>query len=154
MAILLKTASVRVSSIQIMQVRVQNKGKSVWKSRYDGDVSSSDLAPATSHEDPPGGDGFNHHSSRWGVAVGVLQPKVKGTSQRHLGGEELWEADPSAWRHHRPKHEFTRGVHDMDPWGDGVCHRGTATMALVLAAAFVTPPSGALSLGVQGQRIT
>ena len=38
-AILLKTASVRVSSIQIMQVRVQNKGKSVWKSRYVGDVS-------------------------------------------------------------------------------------------------------------------
>ena len=40
MAVLLKTASVRVSSIQIMQVRVQNKGKSVWKSRYDGDVSN------------------------------------------------------------------------------------------------------------------
>ena len=39
-AILLKTTSVRVSSIQIMQVRVQNKGKSVWKSRYDGDVST------------------------------------------------------------------------------------------------------------------
>ena len=39
-AILLKTASVRVTSIQIMQVRVQNKGKSVWKSRYDGDVST------------------------------------------------------------------------------------------------------------------
>ena len=39
MAILLKIASVRVSSIQIIQVRVQNKGKSVWKSRYDGDVS-------------------------------------------------------------------------------------------------------------------
>src|SRR4051812_20889630 len=39
MAILLKTTLVRVSSIQIMQVRVQNKGKSVWKSRYDGDVS-------------------------------------------------------------------------------------------------------------------
>ena len=38
MAILLKTTSVRVSSIQIMQVRVQNKGKRVWKSRYDGDV--------------------------------------------------------------------------------------------------------------------
>ena len=37
---LLKTASVRVSSIQIMQVRVQNKGKSVWKSRYDRDVST------------------------------------------------------------------------------------------------------------------
>ena len=29
----------RVSFIQIMQVRVQNKGKSVWKSRYVGDVS-------------------------------------------------------------------------------------------------------------------
>jgi len=40
MAILLKIASVRVSSIQIMQVRVQNKGKSVWKRRYDGDVST------------------------------------------------------------------------------------------------------------------
>ena len=40
MAILLKTSSVRVSSIQIMQVRVQNKGKSVWKSRYNGDVST------------------------------------------------------------------------------------------------------------------
>ena len=40
MAILLKTASARVSSIQIMQVTVQNKGKSVWKSRYDGDVSA------------------------------------------------------------------------------------------------------------------
>ena len=40
MAILLKTTSVRVSSIQIMQVRVQNKGKSVWRSRYDGDVST------------------------------------------------------------------------------------------------------------------
>ena len=40
MAILPKTTLVRVSSIQIMQVRVQNKGKSVWKSRYDGDVSN------------------------------------------------------------------------------------------------------------------
>src|SRR3954468_23308297 len=40
MAILLKTASVRVSSIQIIQVRVQKKGNSVWKSRYDGDVST------------------------------------------------------------------------------------------------------------------
>ena len=39
MAVLLKTTSVRVSFIQIMQVRVQNKGKSVWKSRYIGDVS-------------------------------------------------------------------------------------------------------------------
>ena len=40
MVVLLKTASVWVSSIQIMQVRVQNKGKSVWKSRYIGDVST------------------------------------------------------------------------------------------------------------------
>ena len=40
MAVLLKTTSVRVSFIQIMQVRVQNKGKSVWKSRYVGDVST------------------------------------------------------------------------------------------------------------------
>ena len=41
MAILLKTVSVRVRSIQIMQIRVQNKGKRVWKSRYDGDVPES-----------------------------------------------------------------------------------------------------------------
>ena len=40
MAILLNTASVRVSSIQIMQVGVQNKGKSVWRSRYVGDISN------------------------------------------------------------------------------------------------------------------
>ena len=47
MAVLLKTASVRVSSIQIMQVRVQSKGRHVWKSRYDGDVSDppSDRVP-------------------------------------------------------------------------------------------------------------
>ena len=31
MAILLKTTLVQVSSIQIMQIRVQNKGKRVWK---------------------------------------------------------------------------------------------------------------------------
>ena len=40
MVVLLKTASVRVSSIQIMQIRVQNRGKRVWKSRYDRDVST------------------------------------------------------------------------------------------------------------------
>ena len=40
MGILLRTASDRVSSVQIIQVRVQNKGKSVRKTRYDGDVSS------------------------------------------------------------------------------------------------------------------
>ena len=39
MVVLLKTVSVWVSFIQIMRVRVQNKGKSVWKSRYIGDVS-------------------------------------------------------------------------------------------------------------------
>ena len=39
MAILLKTTPVWVSSIQIMQVRVQNKVKSVWKSTYNEDVS-------------------------------------------------------------------------------------------------------------------
>ena len=44
MAVLLKTAAVWVSFIQIMQVRVQNKGKNVWKSRYVGDVSSVEYA--------------------------------------------------------------------------------------------------------------
>ena len=51
MAVLLKIASVRVSLIQIMQVRVQNKGKSVWKSRYVGDVSFAPLTART-HDDP------------------------------------------------------------------------------------------------------
>ena len=46
MVVLLKTVSVRVSSIQIMQVRVQNKGKSVRKSRYDGDVLEIVMAKA------------------------------------------------------------------------------------------------------------
>ena len=40
MAILLKTASVRVSSIQVIEVRVQKKVKSVWKIRYVGDIST------------------------------------------------------------------------------------------------------------------
>ena len=53
MAVLLKTASVWVSSIQIMQVRVQNKGKRVWKSRYVGDVSAI-LREATSETYGPG----------------------------------------------------------------------------------------------------
>ena len=39
MAILLKRTSFQVSSIQIMEVRVQNKGKNVCKSRYVGDIS-------------------------------------------------------------------------------------------------------------------
>ena len=39
MVVLLKTSSVRVSFIQIMQIRVQNKRESVRKSRYVGDVS-------------------------------------------------------------------------------------------------------------------
>ena len=37
---MLKTTLVRVSTIQIMQIRVQNKGKRVQKSRYDGYVST------------------------------------------------------------------------------------------------------------------
>ena len=40
MAVLLKTASVRVSFIQIMQIRVQNNRKSIRKSRYIRDVST------------------------------------------------------------------------------------------------------------------
>ena len=40
MAVMQKTMLVRVSFIQIMQVRVQNKGKSVWTSTYVGDVST------------------------------------------------------------------------------------------------------------------
>ena len=51
MVVLVKTTSVRVSLIQIMQVRVQNKGKSVWKSRYDGDVSLFCPSPPEEQDD-------------------------------------------------------------------------------------------------------
>ena len=40
MVVLLKTTSVQVSFIQIMQIRVQNKRKGIRKSRYEGDVST------------------------------------------------------------------------------------------------------------------
>ena len=40
MVVLLKTTSIQVSFIQIMQIRVQNKRKRVRKSRYVGDVST------------------------------------------------------------------------------------------------------------------
>ena len=40
MVVLLKTTSVQVSFIQIIQITVQNKRKSVRKSRYVGDVST------------------------------------------------------------------------------------------------------------------
>ena len=40
MVVLLKTALIRVSFIQIMQIRVQNKRKSIRKSRCVGDVST------------------------------------------------------------------------------------------------------------------
>ena len=67
MVVLLKTASVRVSFIQIMQVRVQNKGKSVWKRRYVGDVSLAKTTragkrlPAMSQGHVPGNGNFHHH---------------------------------------------------------------------------------------------
>ena len=73
MAILLKTASVRVSFIQIMQVRVQNKGKSVWRSRYDGDVSSAAL------EGSPG----RRNGRRWACPWPCRQ--VLQQQRRHLG---------------------------------------------------------------------
>ena len=57
MALLLKTTSVRVSSIQIIQVRVQNKGKSVWKSRYVGDVSHGSLEKKSKVVSGPEGRG-------------------------------------------------------------------------------------------------
>ena len=41
MVVMLKTMSVQISFIQIMQIRVQNKNKSVWKSKYVGDVSEA-----------------------------------------------------------------------------------------------------------------
>ena len=40
MVVLLKIGSVRVSFIQIMEIRVQNKRKSIRKSRYNGHVST------------------------------------------------------------------------------------------------------------------
>ena len=48
MVILLNTVSFRVSFIQIMKIRVQNKRKSVRKSRYAEDVSGHSVNNAIS----------------------------------------------------------------------------------------------------------
>ena len=48
MVVLLKTMLVQVSFSQIVQIRVQNKSKSVRKSRYDGDVSPVGADPMSS----------------------------------------------------------------------------------------------------------
>ena len=69
MVILLKTASVRVSSIQIIQVRVQNKGKRVWKSRYDGDVSVAGLVRGGAPSDVVGQPGSGAQGKREVEAV-------------------------------------------------------------------------------------
>ena len=50
MVVLLKTTPVRVSFIQIMQIRVQNKRKSVRKSRYDGNLSHASMERANTRE--------------------------------------------------------------------------------------------------------
>ena len=49
MVVLLETASVRVSFIQIMQIIVQNKSKSIRKIRYDRDVSEAIVDPLAHH---------------------------------------------------------------------------------------------------------
>ena len=71
MVVLLKTASVQVSFIQIMQVRVQNKGKSVWKSRYVGDVSMAGAAA----------------DRQWGVFSGRAGRRTIGHERR---GAAVW----------------------------------------------------------------
>ena len=63
--ILLKTISVRVSSIQIMQIRLQNNGKIFWKSRYDGDVSEIPTQLRTSRKN------FLHCC--WGDIINIYQ---------------------------------------------------------------------------------
>ena len=60
MVVLPKTSSIRVSFIQIMQIRVQNKSKSIRKSRYDGDVSydTAECEEVARDGDIPGADAF------------------------------------------------------------------------------------------------
>ena len=41
MVVLLKTMSIRVSFIRIMQTTVENKSRTIWKSRYVWDVSTT-----------------------------------------------------------------------------------------------------------------
>ena len=75
------------------------------------------------------------------------------SSRWPLGGEELWEANPSARGHRHPQHELTRGVRSMDPWGDGVRLRSTAATALARAAALISSPSRTLGVSVQGKPV-
>ena len=72
MAILLKTTLVRVSSIQIMQIRVQNKGKRVWKSRYDGDVSAGRWVWALGRGKPLAGDAGHDVGDAHGAVVPLV----------------------------------------------------------------------------------
>ena len=68
MVVLLKTASTQVSFIQIMQIRVQNKSKSVRKSRYVGDVSE--------HEE----EGLLKVLKKHRAAIGYTLDDLKGIS--------------------------------------------------------------------------
>ena len=55
-------------------------------------AAPGNIAPTSGHEDLPEGNGSNLRSGRWGVAVGVLQPKLAKAPRQHLGGEEAGEA--------------------------------------------------------------
>ena len=83
MAVLLKTASVLVSFIQIMQIRVQDKGKRVWKSRYVGDVSSPQAHQARAPLAAPSrlvGPSELHHLQFQLYLVPFVRKKIKEKS--------------------------------------------------------------------------
>ena len=73
MAILLKTASVQVSSIQIIQVRVQNKGKSVGKV----DMTETYQAPVTLVPPKPGMAMASHDAINTSVETTTKIPKTQ-----------------------------------------------------------------------------
>ena len=99
-----------------MQVRVQNKGKSVWKSRYDRDVSVMFYYVLDFHDLAP--DSFLHisafittceafhrispHFALWLKTFNV-KPKVMDGKQVECGGASISKLINSTW----PKGSFT-----------------------------------------------
>ena len=77
MVVLLKTTSVLVSFIQIMQIRVQDKRKTVRKSRYVGDVSGN-ATPSNKASD------FNPSYVLCHASDGYVYAKFVGSSYEYI----------------------------------------------------------------------
>ena len=92
-------AALQAVAFLVEDLEEQHRGAIILEVDHEGTLrtaNSGNLAPAPGHEDLPGGISSNLHSSRWGVAVGMLQPLFTKAPRRHPSGEVRWEAYPGA----------------------------------------------------------